>query len=509
MGTTSSGPINRTESMAEEKAGKSSGAGPLRWRKRYQRNRRQLKTERRPPKTALQAGDRALPTSDLTVATAGMHALTDSFSPSSHDYTGLRASSTEATSCPVATTAAHLLKIAAHLLKMARLKAQTEASYQIKKHEFEELGCMQFHFSSFPKALNHSRTTRQPVLIVQAEIPGDTDAGSEIFSHPLIVEAADSLFTTYFNKDENYSCSASRSASLKSHRTRVGFIYFDGSGNEISVKSLSADMLTRAGIAEAMIATLEACHQPEAMIATLGACHQPVPKYLRLLYDEERGRIKPGPNGLPVPCYHRAVVGMDDSALGEVEFAGLEGVISTRVGFVNRQKVVEVIYDWGRLSFGSIICYALRRKVGDIIYYQTNDERIAALVEIGRVKESSKVAEFLGTIQLDNDPKPALRRSLLRFVPLTDLQATHANRLAHLNQFDKAMHLLSPRQGLICMQARNITAQNSFKDVIDVPILPAWMSLCDQQVPSDVALEADPADRDSYTDIGTVLNQYR
>jgi hypothetical protein len=176
---------------------------------------------------------------------------------------------------------------------------------------------------------------------------------------------------------------------------------------------------------------------------------------------------------------------------------------------VTGQNVEEVVYDWGRLCFGSVIHYALKRKVGDIIYYQTSDERIAALIEIERVNESSKVTEFLGNIQLDNNPKRALRKSPLRFVPLTDLQATRANRLAHLNRFDQLMHLLSPRQVSIFMQARD---KNSFKDVIDVPILIAWMSLCDQQVPSDGApktdLEADPGYFDSSTEIGTVLNLY-
>jgi hypothetical protein len=467
--------------MAKEKTWGKRGSGSLQWRKRFHRDCRQLKTEQTPFKAAPQAGDRVLPTSNLTAATASTHVLIDSLSPSSRGFTDIGASSTEGTPCPVATTAAHLLG-------MARLEAQTEASCQIKKHEFEELGCMRFHFVLFHHALEDSRTTRRPVLLVQAEIPGDTEAGREIFSHPLIVEAADSLFTTVFNNDEDYSCSASRSPSGKSRRTRVGF--FDELGKEIG-QSLSADMLTRAGIAEAMIATLERCDQP-------------VPKYLLLLYDEERGRIKPGPFGLPVPCYHRAVFGMDDSTLlGEVEFAGLEGVISTRAGFVTRQKVVEVIYDWGRLCFGSVIHYALQRKIGDIIYYQTNDERIAALIEIERVKESSKVTEFLGNIQLDNDSKRALRRSPLRFFPLTELQATRANRLVHLGRSNEVMHLLSPRQGL----------KISLKDVIDVQILPAWMSLCDQQVQRDDASKADPeTDRTDYgysTETGTVLNQYR
>lgn len=449
--TASSGSTNRTDraddTMMEKEVG--TGSGSTRWLKFYPRTRRQSKTEKKPSKAAVLPRGRALRKSHQTAGT-----ISNSFSASfSNAFT--------------APTSPCLIETSPFLVT-ARLKPQTKASYQIKKHKYEELGCMHFHFDSLQDAVEHSRTTHRPVLLVQAEIPGDTDAGSDIFSHPLIVEASDSLFITVFNNDEDYSCGASRSASGKSRRTRVGFL--DESGNEI-VQCLCADMLTRAGMANAMISALEACHHP-------------VPKYLLLLQDEEMGRFELGPVGLPVPCHHRVVFGLDDSALGEVEFAGLEGVISTRAGFLARQKVVEVFYDSGRLCFGSLILYALKRKVGDIIYYQTNDERIAALMEIARVKESSRVIQFLGAIQLEFDPKPALRRSPLRYVPLTELQATRANRLVHLGRFDEAMHLLSPRQGLIFMQARRQTAQKSLKDVVDVPILPAWMSLCDQQVES-------------------------
>jgi hypothetical protein len=477
MGTTASAPANRSEGIAGENDGKSSGLGLRQWRKKYTINRRQRKTVQTLSEVGSQLGTRASRTSknpNAATSTLSSSAVTD---PS--------ASSTEGTLFPVATTTAQLLPMEMPL-------PESEASYQITKHKYEELGCMPFHFVSFHNATNYSRTTRKPVLLVQAEIPGDTEAGTEIFSHPLIVEAADSLFITVFNKGEDYSCSASRSASMKSHRTRVGF--FDELGNAI-VPSLSADMLTRAGMAEAMIATLEACERP-------------IPKYLKLLYDEERGRIKRGPVGLllydeergrikrgpfglPAPCCHRAVFGMDDSIRGEVEFAGLEGVISTRAGFLTLQKVVEVIYDSSRLDFASVTFYALNRNIGDIIYYQTNDERNAAVMAIARVEERSTVTEFLGTIRLDADSKPALRRTLLQYVPLTELQATRANRLVHLERFNEAMHLLSPRQELICMQAESMATRthNSFKNVVDVSIFTAWMSLCDEQVQANGAAE--------------------
>jgi len=45
------------------------------------------------------------------------------------------------------------------------------------------------------------------------------------------------------------------------------------------------------------------------------------------------------------------------------------------------------------------------------------------------------------------------------------------------------MHLLSPQQGLILMEAMRMTAQKLFHEVVDVAILPAWISVCDKRHP--------------------------
>jgi hypothetical protein len=137
-------------------------------------------------------------------------------------------------------------------------------------------------------------------------------------------------------------------------------------------------------------------------------------------------------------------------------------------------KNVQAIYDSS--------CHANRR------YHLVPNKRRTYCRPDGDSARQGNLNRVPGYSSTRNDPKRALRQSpVLRFVPLTELQATPANRLAHLGRFNEAMHLLSPQRGSIFMQALKINAQISFKVVVDVLILPAWMSLCDKQVPSDGA----------------------
>jgi hypothetical protein len=220
------------------------------------------------------------------------------------------------------------------------------------------------------------------------------------------------------------------------------------------------------------------------MIRALEAGLRPVPRYLQIVSEEESGRIETAAFGVADDQDKS-----DDPARGEAEFPALSGVISTRSGMIDGCRVVEVSYDGQRLSFGCLVHFALKRKAGGVVYYRTNDERVAAQVEIERVRDSASTRQYSGMIQLDCDPKPALRRTPLRFVPLTGVQAARANRFARLGRFDEAVHLLSPRQGLILMKTMQKTTQKNLHDVIDVPILPAWISVCEKRDPRAAAEE--------------------
>jgi len=420
-----------------------------------------------------------------------------------------------------------------------------ESYYEMTKNEHAELGNIQFEFDALEQAQEESMFRVQPILCIEAEVPGDITSGETIFSHPLIVEAAESLFVTVRprllepqdeeeDQDDSHSHaidqSASSFASLRSttarstKRKRLGDKrYFTNSSCRTRVRILDdkgidvlppTEHMTAVEVVTAMVRGLEAYH--------LLNSNSIIPKYLRLLLEEEAGKLQVLSKTRLREIQGTAVFGVFDAVAAEVELAALDGILSTRSGALVRQKVVQVTYDSRKLSYCALVRHALCRAGATIIYHQSNEERVVAKLEVQQFEESRamkqklygnakvccnstddrdneekneegdedndmesipplpaiKLTEYFGNMRAACNPKPALRGSILRFVPLTDLQATKANRLIHLQKFNEAMHLLSPRQGLIAMQALQAHRSRDFQDVVDVPIGSAWSQLC-------------------------------
>lgn len=365
----------------------------------------------------------------------------------------------------------------------SRLPCRTpppESHYELKRNQYEELGYLQIEFDSIEHAREEANRREQPILCIEAEVPGSVATGETIFSHPLIVEAAESLFVTVRPTPEEPQDERSRFFSNSACRTRVRVLDEEG----VDVIS-PCEHMSFAEVVGAMVQGLESCKKY-------------VPRYLSLLLEEKSGQLQALSKKRFRDIQGIALFGMYDSTGAEVELAGLDGVLSTRSGALTRQKVVQVTYDSRRLSYCTLVRYALRHAGVNVIYFETNEERVAAQLETRRIEEciqkrqqeqqkngtsselthhtSIKVTERIGNIRANQFPKPALRESILRFVPLTDLQACKANRLIHLNRFNEAMHSLSPRQGLIAMQAIRCH-RRAFQDVVDVPIEIAWKEL--------------------------------
>ena len=344
--------------------------------------------------------------------------------------------------------------------------------YHITRNAHPELGFVSTRCQgSLHQALALARQTHKPILCLQMDVPGDGRIGAEVFSHPLIVEAAETLFVTVHVRDGiQHLPHAEEGRDLPdpspSHQTSLDFLSETGAR---LIPRLYAPGIHRASVVQAMVEALKLLQQT-------------VPKYLQLLRDEENGQIEVAAFGVRYR-ENCSVFGMDDSAHGEVEFAGLGGVLATKAGYIDRLRVVQVSYDSKLLSFGCLVRHALERQIANIVYYQSNDERIAAQVEIERLHDTAQTKLFSGPIKPDLDPKAALRKTPLRFVPLTAYQSTRANRFVQLGRFDEAVHLLSPRQGLILMKTMHVSAQKSLHIVVDVPLLPAWLSVCEEQSP--------------------------
>ena len=338
-------------------------------------------------------------------------------------------------------------------------RLSTETSLRLIVDKEEEVGGIRYQFACLEDALMEARTSQKPVLCIEVHIPGNVTIGREVLSHPLIVEAAETLFVPVQCRQANVSINVAGQIPYTTVRL------LDDSGVDL-VKPIKGKRISVASVASAMIEAMNACDLTVR-----------VPTYLTLLNEEHSGRRWEGPTN----CLHRtdrqAVFGMTCPRQGEVMFARLNGVLSTRAGYYQGNHVVQVTYDTTRLSYCSLVQHVLQAYPMATIFYTSNEERIVGVIQRQRHNAvRADIAEFQETIMNKSvDPKHFLRTTMLRFVPLTDLQSTRANMHVSLGAFNEAMHLLSPRQGQILMRA--IQNPNKRKEVVDVPIISAWRSI--------------------------------
>jgi len=320
-------------------------------------------------------------------------------------------------------------------------------------HLKKKLLNIDFNCSTLMGAIREAERLNKPILCfdVDLSIPDHPSIPQNVFSHPLLVEAIESSFVSVVQGLEI----SSYTYTDREFRVRVldksGCEIIGLGGNQICLASLTA-----------------------MLVSGLTTVQIEVPKYLSLLEAEENGKVRQLSDGTLQRTDRQTIFGMSDSKIGEIEFADLEGIIATKAGYVSKQKVVKVIYDSIKLSFCNLVRFALQRQISDIIYYHSNEQRIAARVEVERVKGDNDLIRHLGTIQVDINPKHSLGQTMLRYVPLTDLQALKANNLASRGVFNEATHLLSPRQGVILMKSLQNTKKSFIPSLVDAPITQVW-----------------------------------
>jgi hypothetical protein len=309
----------------------------------------------------------------------------------------------------------------------------------------QEFGTIQCEYSSLDDAKSESERTGKPILYFEIDEILKESEEIHIFSHPLVIEAAESLFVTV----RMYPGAPAKSVRV-----------LDQNGNDV-VAGIDGNHVSVGNIVSLMTCALKALQIV-------------VPTYLLLLDQEEKGKARQSSDGTVQQICRLAVFGMSESHVGEVELGGQEGVLSTRTGYLGRQRVVQVSYDSTQVSYGSLLRFALNCLMVDAIYYSSNDERIAARVEVQRKQGKCQILQLSGNILADFDSKHFLRQTVLRYVPLTDLQGMLANRLVAMGALNEATRLLSPRQGVIMMKSMYSLRQRVFDEVVDVPIELAW-----------------------------------
>lgn len=281
-----------------------------------------------------------------------------------------------------------------------------------------ELGDVKW-IRGFDAAAARAKELHKPVLVLFQEVPGCSTCvnyGSQVLSHPLIVEAAESLFVpvcVYNNIDGDDGRTLKRFNEPAWNNPVVRIMTADGK----SLTDRVAEEYTLAGIASAMCKSIEKS----------GAR---VPLYLKLLAEESISRKA---------TTQKATIAMHCFWEGEGALGSLDGVIGTLPGFVSGQEVVEVEFDPSRLSYSDLLKHAKLAKCASKVFARSDEQLKVAREAVGQdVTRSDEL------VRPDKEPKYYLLQTSMRFLPMTPLQAARIN--SAIAKGKGGDEFLSPRQ---------------------------------------------------------------
>ena len=269
------------------------------------------------------------------------------------------------------------------------------------------------------QALVQSKSTGKPVALLFQEIPGCATCvnfGRDVLSHPLLVDALEHEFVPlaiHNNKPGEDAAVLKRFNEPAWNNPVLRLI--DADGRDLIARK--DGVWSPGGIAQRMITALEAADRS-------------VPAYLRLA-AAELGAATP----------ERATFAMHCFWDGEAKLGGIDGVLSTRAGWMDGHEVVEITFDSRTVTYVKLLDQAQQMQCATAVFAQSDSQFTTASKSPGSVvKRTNDRARDTKT----EDRKFALRQSPMRFLPLTPIQAARVN--ADLRFGRDAQRWLSPSQ---------------------------------------------------------------
>jgi hypothetical protein len=284
-----------------------------------------------------------------------------------------------------------------------------------------ELGAVRFG-RDLDLGLAEARRDEKLVFLLFQEIPGCSTCkgfGAGPLSNPLLAEAIESEFVPvaiYNNREGADKAALERFGEPAWNNPVVRFLDADG-----------RDVLPRAdGLwTEGAIAA--------RMVAALGKKRGAVPDWLALASEETEDSATEQAT-FAMHCYWE----------GQGRLGSIAGVEAVEPGFVEGEEVVRVTFRPQRIAYADLVRAAERLDCSLHVY--TNSETQAA---VARGIVNTRAKPLRGTADAMRKAAATehlyhLQHSSLRFVPMTELQATRIN--ADLSQSRDPSHWLSPRQ---------------------------------------------------------------
>lgn len=295
----------------------------------------------------------------------------------------------------------------------------------------EELGKVQW-LRSMADAQAKARKEGKSILILFQEVPGCATCqryGNVTLSHPLIVEAIETLFVPlaiYNNKQGDDA--------------KTLQFFNEPAWNNPVVRIVNADK-------NDLMPRLSGDYSPfglvNAMLNALNISNRVAPKYLEIL-GEELAAQRSGTES--------ATLGMYCFWTGEKELGKLPGVVSTEAGFMGGKEVVQVEYNPAVISFEKLLNTAEKSNCAGHVFTENTEQQQIANKVVGKSAVSSKE-----NYRPDKEPKYYLSRTYWKYLPMTELQATRAHSLVGQGQLPS--EVFSPRQ----LEMANFIENNSKK----------------------------------------------
>ncbi len=288
-------------------------------------------------------------------------------------------------------------------------------SWILTPQQNEELGFVNW-LRSFPDAVALAKKESKPVFILFQEVPGCSTCknyGNNLLTHPHIVEAIETYFVplAIHNNKGGKDAEILRKFGEPSWNNPVARIIDPNSEDDI-------------------VNRLNGRYDMESLIETISkgilASNNLIPKYLDLL-QEEYSASDLRETHFSMYCFWS----------GEKNLGNLDGVISTKAGYMNGAEVVKIKYDASRLKEKELISFAANKKCADGVY--SNDQRELKAAKKLKVKTKNK-----GKFRPDSQPKYYTFNSNYKYLPMTSLQALKVNT-ALSNRLSPDEYL-SPRQ---------------------------------------------------------------
>ncbi len=222
--------------------------------------------------------------------------------------------------------------------------AQLRASQPSRPDQPIEVGTVRW-LRELSDALTHAADSQRPIFALFQEVPGCAGCqqfGAEVLSDPVLVDAIETEFVPLLIHNNTGGRDAEVLAQFGEPAWNFQVVRFlDAVGHDVIERR---DRVWETGPVAAR------------MIDALEATQRPVPGYLRLLEQQHSDRLRSV--FIAQPCFW----------VGEAALGGIDGVVTTEVGFMERLEVTHLRFDPLATTLEEILATGADRQVASVAF---------------------------------------------------------------------------------------------------------------------------------------------